>query len=263
MWSKIRENEKTLYVLNEEQKSKNWKKSKNGRVTASIANIARGQSRFKTDVTLANELCLITKPIYTSEAMTRINHGVNTENEALLYLEKITGFKITEQSLTVPEDEEILGFSPDGMINLSNGNNLQISNRENLEGDGMIEIKCPGEMYRPLKSFVSMKSLGIYTPEKTYHEHIYDSHYDQIQLSLYISGRKWCIYFVYINEEEYYKEIVHHNDEYIEKLLLPGLYDFIANLLLPRLKKFRLSIETPNDFDIDSLIEKYSIYKNK
>ena len=263
MWTKvvtkIKINNKPYfyYVLKEEQRTKEWHKAKIGRVTASNVTAARGQSQFKTQTVLADELCNITKPVHSDEALKRMKYGVDNESTSIKYLEKLTGYKITDCGLCINAEQNLLGFSPDGLIDYEHNPNII---DYDILGEGMIEAKNPQKMYIKLTQHAGMLNAG-FIPDKFYHQHIFDAHYDQIQLSLYISKRLWCIYFVYISEEEYYKETVYFNELYTEKTLLPQVNSFIANYLLPRLKKFHLKIETPTEFDIDDLLEQYSNFK--
>lgn len=268
MWKKVKVINKinkqsyTYYHFQKDQRSPEWLKARVGRVTASNANVASsGTSRFKTRDELADELCGIKKSFNSPEAIERMQHGIDNEPVALSHLIKLTNLKIKERGLCIPEDDILTGFSPDGIIDsIDNQDTLGTTTNPQL-GDGLVEIKNPQKMYFPLLQHQTMIEHG-FIPDKYKHDHIYDSHYDQIQLSLHISKREWCIYFVFISEENYYKEIVYYNRKYTTDVLLPGINYFIANYLLPRLKRFRLKVITPTEFDIDDLTRKYQQYVN-
>jgi hypothetical protein len=92
----------------------------------------------------------------------------------------------------------------------------------------MLEIKIPKKMYGPLASVRDAISRGESDPRFSSERHvwlgrpnhIWYSHYSQMQMQMAIADRKWCDYVVYaVEEEEIYIERIPFNKAYWEWLL--------------------------------------------
>ena len=71
-------------------------------------------------------------------------------------------------------------------------------------------------MYSKLLEHIKRLENGETFP-KFYHEHIWDSHYDQMQFYLYTYEKQYCYYIVNcITDDTKFLEIVEYNPEYCE-----------------------------------------------
>ena len=66
---------------------------------------------------------------------------------------------------------------------------------------GMIEIKCPENMYSKLKIH-QLKKENHWVPDRFYHQHIYTTHYDQMQGCMALTKKAWCDYVVFCSPTE-------------------------------------------------------------
>lgn len=145
-------------------------------------------------------------------------HGVITESKARDWYCKTRNVTIVEVGLAVPKWEQRIGASLDGDITGT---------------DGIVEIKCPFEMYEQLKSHIDKIKFG-WRPSSFYHEHIRESHYAQMQGSMKIFGKQWCDYIVYATESNLsYVERIPFNKTYWDDILWPGITHFLDNIIEP------------------------------
>lgn len=93
-----------------------------------------------------------------------INRGNEYEEKARAIYELETGNKVTQVGFV--ELDEYVGVSPDGLVG----------------DDGLIEIKSPAN-----KEFMRLAITGK----------IDSNHKNQMQMQMYVTGRKWCDYFVF------------------------------------------------------------------
>lgn len=211
------------YWLNKaSQTSDIWRKNHINRLTA---------SNFG-NVTSAEELCTLSelalhltnlKPFKKAD-LVKINkmHGVKTEPEARNWYCKRFKVKVVEVGLAVPKWEPRIGASLDGEV---------------VGTDGMIEIKSPLEMYKSLQDHINKINSG-WKPSPFYHNHIWNSHYAQIQGSLKITNKKWCDYVVYATKSnKVYVERIYFDQVYWNTILWPCIKSFLDNVLEPIISK--------------------------
>ena len=205
-----------LYYLKHPQRSDEWLNARKGRLTSSNFAAAIGDSNFTTSRKLALQLAGIEKKEFTDHQLEIMKRGADGEDMIVDLFQKETGDKVTECSLIVNEDYPYLGGSPDGIC------------KEKETGEiGTIEIKYPDKgIYWPLKKREWDIKNGFVFNEYN-HEHIYESHYAQMQGVMLIMGTKWCKYIVYDRfENRIYIEKVLYNDNYCKEKLLKGVKSF-------------------------------------
>lgn len=231
------------YWLNKApQGSHEWKFYRKFRLTASNFGAAIGKSWISSPYDIALNITTTSDPIkipptepyphrsdkqhpktYTrpKQKFTQ-QHGVVTESTARNWYCSTRNVRVATVGLAVPKWEPRIGASLDG----------------NIPGtDGIIEIKCPFEMYDQLKLHMDNIKSG-WNPPPFYHDHIRDSHYAQIQGSMKIFGKKWCDYIVYATCSNLsYVERIPFNKTYCDTVLFPGITHFLDNILEPIIQK--------------------------
>lgn len=119
---------------------------------------------------------------------------------------------VKEVGLAVPKWDTRLGASIDGDVENSNG---------------IIEIKCPGRMYVPITKYLSARKQG-WRPPEGYHDHIFDSHFDQMQGAMAITNKEWCDYVVYcLAEEQVFVDRVYYDPRYWHDNAYPKIDNFL------------------------------------
>lgn len=175
-WDVVDATHGKTYIYNVKQGSEDWHNIRKNRITASNAAIATGRSsKFKSVQQLASEIRGETLPEPINSAML---HGIEGEPYVRKWYEKYKNVTVDEIGFAYPESNHRLGVSVDGLV----GNK------------GIIEIKCPVEMYKPLKWHIKKGALA--TPSNKQPKHIWESHYIQMQMGMHIMGREWCDYIV-------------------------------------------------------------------
>lgn len=198
----------TYWEHNYPQLSSEWFKER-WRLTASLFGAIANPTYFKGPVDVVAKYRGEELPP-TRYSQMIMNYGITTEPEARNWYSQRYN-KVKEVGLCVPKWDNRIGSSPDGIISK----------------DGLLEIKCPSKMYPLLWEYVEMKKKGWKSPP-SYHSHIYDSHYDQMQGNIAITGRKWCDYIVYCpNENVVFIERIYFNYWYWWKYLYPKLSKFL------------------------------------
>lgn len=215
----------TYWLNKSEQGSNNWKNIRKYRLTASNFGGAIGKSSFCTPEGIVTDITSAKEKIFSEKSKYVMQHGIDTEPKAREWYCKNKNVEVVEVGLAVPKWEPRIGASLDGEIKGT---------------DGMIEIKSPLLMYEPIKTHMS-KINGGWEPPKFYHEHIWDSHYCQMQGGMKITGKKWCDYIIYATKSNLiYVERIYFDEEYWNKILYPGILYFLDNLLEPVVKKNNL-----------------------
>jgi len=186
----------------EQQRTEEWFKKRNGRVTGSNVGAILGLSPFmkREDVMRDMVRQYHNAPSeFTGNPAT--NYGTYNESNALAGYELKFNRKVVETGFHTYEDW--LGASPDGLIN----------------DDGLIEVKCPyGQRDKNPPEFKSID---------------YQTHYWlQIQIQLLVTGREWCHFYQWSAHGEML-ETVWANPLAIEEYL-PKLKDFYNEYLVER-----------------------------
>lgn len=158
-----------------------WLDGRFGRTTTAVSGAMAHRSRFKTAEQQGKIIAGIETENFTQEQLDRMGHGTNTEPEARDWYVNLSKYTIVERGLIVPKWDMTLGASVDGDI---------------IGTDGIIEIKCPVKMYRPLEQYLDQQKAG-WKPPKGYYKHIWKTHFDQMQHAMAVMNKKWCVYIVY------------------------------------------------------------------
>lgn len=200
------------------QGSEAWQLNRKFRLTASNFGGAIGKSKFSSPIDIALDVTNF-KPRNSSEHSKFIaQHGVKTEPEARNWYCRTRKVKVVEVGLAVPKWEPRIGASLDGDV---------------IDTDGIIEIKSPLEMYKPINEHMEKIKRG-WKPSPFYHEHIWESHYAQMQGSMKITGKKWCDYIIYATKSNRaYVERIPFNLTYWNTILWPGIVNFLDNIMEP------------------------------
>jgi len=197
-------------------------KTVNTRVTGSNYGAAAGRSRFSTPRELALEISGVRKKIFSEESKKNMAHGTKHEPNARRWYEEHFGVEVEEIGLAVPKWNFHLGASVDGIVKGQKG---------------IIEIKCPKKMYKPLQDHIKLRESGWKPKTKYYRSHIWPTHYDQMQGGMAVLNMDWCDYIVYsTSDKEVYYERVHFNAKYWTECLYPSLENFLNKELFPLLE---------------------------
>lgn len=238
-----------IYVHQSEQGTQSWLNSRKGRLSRKELSLDEDEHKniddkpcipiritaskfsvcdlyepnpFQNADDLALELIGLKKKEFTKEAISNMNHGTKYEPRARKIYEDYTKNEVTEWGLAVPKWDIHIGASVDGVVG----------------EDGMIEIKCPKKMYKPIMEYVRMLNGGWKPPNEFYRGHIWKSHYDQMQGGMAILGKKWCDYVVYCQPEDYfYRERILFNANYWNNCLYPNIKHFYQNILHPLIEE--------------------------
>lgn len=210
-----------------DQGSSKWLDARYLRLTGCNVGGAVNHSNFSTPYDILLDITGIKPKIFDCRQKAVMKHGSDTEPIARDWYSDKIGLQVEELGLAVPKWELRLGASLDGSV---------LSPVDNKTPIGNLEIKCPQRMYRPLLRHQQDLLDGVQF-EKYYHKHIWDSHYDQMQLGMVITGQTWSDYLVYsTNDKMIFTDRVYFNQDYWENDLKPAIYDFLDNKLDPILK---------------------------
>lgn len=217
----------SYYTYEDSQRTIGWKQARMGRVTGSIISSCIGNTEYfnqETPEDIAKQIAGIKDKQFTPEAQARMDYGTIHESDArnwyalsyTLVNSSKDQVRVIEKEFAVPKFDPRIGMSPDGMVII---NEVEV---------GLIEIKCPQSFYR---------SLDIYLrngrPRTSRYEHIYRSHYDQMQMGMAIFDKEWCDYIVYcIPENKVFLERVYRNRDYWDDIYR-RVKIFIENILTP------------------------------
>ena len=211
-----------------------WDGCRKYRLTGSNFGIAAGHSKFKTPSQLADEIAGITKPEIPAYNRELMAYGTSREPIARKWYEQRYGVTVKEVGLAVWKQNPYLGCSSDGIVMSESPQSHGMS--DVAESDLLLEIKSVKKMYEPVKKYMQAIHEG-FQPPPFYHDHMWTTHYDQIQGNLAIMNKKWCDYVVYCEpESSVFTYRVVYNPHYWEHELYPALHGFIENELKPRIQ---------------------------
>lgn len=147
-----------------QQRSAEWYKLREGRLTASAFSNALGFWKGGRQQLWEEKLGL-REPFAGNEAT---EWGTAHEDEAVAVYEALTGYKVDHLMFSTLRDDDAeswLGASPDGLI----------------EPNGLLEVKCPFNKGKPEEATPYARCPWYYVP--------------QVQGQLNICGRDWCHVF--------------------------------------------------------------------
>lgn len=140
------------------------------------------------------------------------DYGLRNEPKGRDWYSNRYNLKVEEVGLAVPKWDTRLGCSIDGNVK---------------ETNGIIEIKCPSRIYTPICKYLAARKNG-WRPTEGYHEHIFNSHYDQMQGCTAIMDKAWCDYIVYcLPTEEVFVDTVYSDKRYWQETMYPKLDIFL------------------------------------
>jgi len=193
----------------------------------------KGNYNIPTQQETAEYIAGIKEKIFTKEQQDRMDYGTKNEEYARKWYTQQNECIVKEMGFAIPKFDLRIGVSLDGLV----------LNLDETETDGIIEIKCPQKMYKPLK----LRKEGR-LPHTEEYDHIWRSHYDQMQMGMAVFNKKWCDYIVFcIPENNVYIERVFFNQYYWNKVM-KLLDDFIITYLNPALEirnKQHISVKYP------------------
>jgi len=196
-------------------------KKKHCLLTSSDFGTAIGHNRFTSPDQLADHIAGISPKQFTEENLRVMSLGNKFEPVTRSWYRQTYSANVQEVGLAIPKWDPEIGCSIDGEI-LPNG---------------MIEIKCPESMYKPILSYTSALSLGWKAPP-SYSDHIWKTHYAQMQGCMAIMNKQWCDYIVHgLNDRKIFVQRIPFNQEYWSQTLYPGIRKFIEEKLKPRLRQ--------------------------
>jgi hypothetical protein len=187
-----------MITINCEQGSADWHAARLGVITASRAADACDTLKngafsnkaigYAAQVAMERVAGVPCDEVFVNFAMRR---GSELEPRARLAYEEHTGQLVSESGICLTDDR-VFGYSSDGFVGT----------------DGLIEIKAP---LSPLKVVTMWK------------EHDLSEYRHQIQMGLWLTGRKWCDFIMFDPRlvpvgKELYIEHVERDEKFIEQL---------------------------------------------
>lgn len=167
-----------MIIYEFEQRSEAWFAEKCGRVTGTrFKNLIAGEST-KTYKDLVTDIAceMITHRIEETYTNAIMEHGIETEDTARKEYMNITGAKVFEYGLIIPDENnkynEWIGYSPDGLIKNSD-----------KEPEGLLEIKCP--LMKTHLNYIAAHKL----PAEYRH---------QVQAGMFVTGLNYCDFMSYV-----------------------------------------------------------------
>ncbi len=246
---------KLWWLLDEPQTSPAWYLYRQGRATGSIIGYCAGHGnpRFSTPEKEKLYLSGRKKKTFTEKQLKAMAIGVKREPIARDKYMKDTGKIAIEVGLVIPTWETRIGSSVDGIVIDPRCLTKPVEECSKLEliekAEGILEIKSPGKLYPPLRSKYCQRQLlkqhriPILSPSseeitletqawKKHFSHIYQSHFDQMQLGMAVLRKPWADYMVYAPDGVYLERIPYCHTYFIEQLLNP-VRQFLQNQLDP------------------------------
>ncbi len=180
-----------------------WLKARKTRVTGSKVGSLVGHSLFCDPEKAGKIIAGVEEEIFNEKSLSNMAHGTKTEPIARKWYEERFNCVVSEKGLIVPKWDLSLGASVDGVV-------------DNTEG--IIEIKCPVKMYKPIIEHMNLIKQG-WKPPNNYYDHIWKNHTDQMMLCLAVLGKKWCDYIVYCTSScEVFTQRIMFDEKYWECL---------------------------------------------
>nr|QBK91173.1 MAG: YqaJ-like recombinase [Pithovirus LCPAC202] len=246
---------KLWWLLDEPQTSPAWHLYRRGRATGSIAGYCAGHGnpRFSTPEEEKLYLSGRKKKTFTEKQLKAMAIGVEREPIARDKYMKDTGKIAIEVGLVIPTWETRMGSSVDGIVIDPSCLTKSVEEYSKLEliekAEGILEIKSPGKLYQPLRSkfyqtqLLKQHNIPILSPSsgeitneshawKKYFNHIYQTHFDQMQLGMGVLRKPWADYMVYAPDGIYLERIPYCHKYFIHQLINP-VREFLKNDLDP------------------------------
>jgi len=189
-------------------------------ITGSRAGCAAGLSRFKTPERYAYEMITGKSEILDQVAKDRMALGNLNEPVLRRAYESLYKVKVKEVGLAISKLDSGLGASPDGLVG----------------EDGLVEFKYSRCISDGLRQEALMRNFDSNYLPPAGGKHIYPEYYSQMQMQMFIFGRKWCDFVVYGYEAgELYTERVYFDPTFWNQVLYPGLCRF-RSVVIPQVR---------------------------
>lgn len=220
-------------LLDAPQTSELWFKYRQGRVTGSKTGALVGHSSFSTSVEEVEYLLGNKEKIFTEAQKYNMAIGTIREPYARVWYNKTYNVYSIEIGIVFPTWDTRLGASVDGVVispHKMSKDPKEYSEIELLEmADGILEIKSPKSMYRPLMTYLQTPMIlpnskcieeDIYIYEN-YFNHIQQTHFDQMQQGMAILDKPWCDYVVYAPQGIFRQRVPYCRNYFVLRLLHP------------------------------------------
>jgi putative phage-type endonuclease len=152
-----------MIIHNFAQRTPEWYAIRLGKFTASDAQVVATNGRGLDTLVFEKVAERLTGTSKEGFSNLDIERGVILEDEARMAYELDNG--VTAQQVGFVEFDDFIGASPDGLVD-----------------DGLVEIKCPNDA-----TFVRY----------LYDRKVEPKYYAQMQMQMFVTGRKWCDYVLY------------------------------------------------------------------
>lgn len=210
------------YLYDADQGEPDWLLVRIGRPSGSSSSylIGHGNPNFGTPDDAALEIAGVRKKTFTPQQLEAMGHGTKMEPYSRDWYAGTNKVQVEELGFVTPKWDLEIGVSIDGDV---------------IGTDGIIEIKCPKRMYRPLETYMAKQARGMVLNKDDF-SHIWKSHYDQMQLGMAVLGKKWCDYVVYCTpENNVFTQRVPFNEFYWNGEMYPKIRDAIEKKIKPHL----------------------------
>ena len=197
-----------MLIDNAPQLSEEWFAARCGVVTASnFSKIVTATGKASTSASgYMNQLLadwLVGKQVDAMEANGWMIRGTELEPEARELYTFVSGNEVEEIGLCYLDEDKLIGASPDGLI----------------DTDGLLEIKCP-----KAATVVEYMLSGFPSAYK-----------QQVQGQLWVTGRKWCDFFVYHPDLKPFQIRVERDQAYIN-IMAEYIHKFVKSMIEKRSK---------------------------
>jgi hypothetical protein len=215
------------WLYDTDQRDPDWLLVRLGRPSGSSCGSLIGHSIFSTPDETAATIAGVKKKDFTPQQIEVMDHGTKMEPFARDWYTSTNKVEVEELGFVIPKFDPEIGVSVDGDV---------------IGTDGMIEIKAPKKMYNPLKSYMAKQSFGIIpsgvgrNSMPLEFSHIWQTHYDQMQLGMAILDKKWCDYIVYCADENcVFNQRIPFNESYWRNVMYPAIRSAIDHKIKPYL----------------------------
>jgi hypothetical protein len=226
----------SYYLSTAPQGSEQWLKERIGRITMSnISNCTYRASYKQPHEDTVDSICGI-KKMEAPQNIAYMDHGIKMEPIIRnWYSETIVRKPIKEVGLAVWKQDNRFGGSLDGEIDSEEG----------------IEIKAPRKMYFKLVEYIESRKKG-YRFYNGDHDHIFNSHYDQMTGNGVITCKKYMHYVVVCTDtQNAFVQRFPVDYDLWDNLLYPRAVKFYEEYVQPRMDELKLSLLNPSVSDVD------------
>lgn len=206
----------------DEQGTEEWHKLRYGRITMSNLSACTGRASYYINKEeLARKIC----GLEITPTNSYMEHGVIAEPIIRKWYSETIDKPIKEVGLAIWKKDYRFGGSLDGEINEEEG----------------IEIKAPAKMYYKLIEYIESKKKGYSFPSG-YHEHIFNSHYDQMTGNAVITNKKYMHYVVVCTDtQQAFVQRFPADIQLWEEQLYPKACEFYDKFVEPLMKEHNIT----------------------